>query len=258
MSGRLLDFSQYLGGADNVEVIEMFPRNQKRFQYNFGTNVSTYTFSADYQTIVLDTVTYDRTTGLPNFAETNVIGYFNNTGNIAANTYISTAQAGTGFVDFTIPSDRYTGTIFPNARDNVVMTVVAFEWQDASTPPRKELHRWAIIERWEPGVTIGDPTLDTNFVRLGGGAIAAFTATGGGADADRVEGVYTVTGVTSANSGGAGATFQVTVAADGAATAKILTRGEGYKINDTITVAATDLGSTGGGIDLVLTISSII
>ena len=50
--GRLLDFSQYLGGPDDVEVIEMFPRQQKKFQYNFGSNVSTYTFSADKQTIV--------------------------------------------------------------------------------------------------------------------------------------------------------------------------------------------------------------
>jgi len=258
MSGRLLDFSQYLGGADNVQVIEMFPRNQKRFQYNFGSNVSTYTFSADFQTIVLDTVTYDRTTGLPNFAETAVIGYFDNTGNIAANTYIDSSQASAGLVDFTIPSDRYTGKIFPNARDNVVMTVVAFQWQDAASPPRKEMHRWAIIERWEPGVTVGDPTLDSNFIRLGGGSIAAFTGGTVSADAAKVPGVYTVTGVNSGGSDGSGATFQVTVATGGATTTKIITRGSGYKVGDTITIYPTQLGSTGGGTDVVLTISSVI
>jgi hypothetical protein len=45
MSGRLLDFSQYLGGADNVKVIEMFPRDRKAYTYNFGSTVSSYTFT---------------------------------------------------------------------------------------------------------------------------------------------------------------------------------------------------------------------
>lgn len=169
MSGRLLDFKQYLGGADNVQVLEMFPRTQKRFVYNFGSNVSSYGFSADYQTIVLDTVTYDRITSQPNFADTNVIGYFNNTGNIDANVYINTVQSNVGIVEFTIPSDRYTGNIFPNARTNVVMSVVAFQWQDGTTPPRKDMHRWGILERWEPGVGVGDPTLNPGFVPLTSG-----------------------------------------------------------------------------------------
>jgi len=78
MSGRILDFKQYIGGADNVINVEMFPRDQKSFTYDFGFNVSSYTFSADYQSILLDTVTYDRATGNPNFADTNVIGYFDN------------------------------------------------------------------------------------------------------------------------------------------------------------------------------------
>ena len=160
MSGRLLDFSQYLGGADNVKVIEMFPRTQKKFTYNFGSNVSTYTFSADQHSILLDSVTYDRVTGDPNFAETSVLGFFNNNASIGAGN-INTSLAGSGIVTFTIPSNRYTGNIVPNARTNVVMTVVGFEWQDNSTPPIKELHRWAIIERWEPGVTPGDPKQNT-------------------------------------------------------------------------------------------------
>ncbi len=31
MAGRLLSFKEYLGGADNVQVIELFPRSQKHF-----------------------------------------------------------------------------------------------------------------------------------------------------------------------------------------------------------------------------------
>lgn len=253
MSGRLLDFKQYLGGADNVEVIEMFPRNQKKFQYNFDVNVSTYTFSADYQTLVLDTVTYDRVTGDPNFADTNVIGYFANTGNISAATYINNAQASAGIIDFTIPSDRYTGAIFPSARQNVVMTVVGFQWQNAATPPVKDMHRWAIIERWEPGVTVGDPTLDTNFIPIGVGAITAVSASG--ADASRTAGEYTsVTGIT--NKEGVNAVFIIKVNGSGAATAYISTRGTGYNINDTIIIRDSQLGG-GGAADLTLTVTSV-
>jgi hypothetical protein len=252
--GKLLDFSQYLGGPDSVEVIEMFPRQQKRFVYNFGANVSTYTFSSDYQTVVLDQVSYDRETGNINFTDTNVIGYFQNTANIAANTYINTSSANTGIVEFTIPSDRYTGTIMPNARTNVVMSVVAFQWQDATTPPRKDMHRWAIVERWEPGVTIGDPTLDTNFVKMGVGAIAAFTSNAS-TQAARVAGAYTVGGLSSAN--GTGATFEVLVSATGVTTLKIVTRGSGYVPAETITIRDSQLGE-GGAPDIQITVSSTI
>jgi hypothetical protein len=259
--GRLLDFSQYLGGPDDVEVIEMFPRQQKKFQYNFGANVSTYTFSADKQTLVLDTVTYDRDTGNINFTDTNVIGYFNNTANIGtsnanvSSSYIDRSQSSTGIVTFTIPEQRYTGTILPNARENVVLTVVGFEWQDASTPPRKELHRWAIVERWEPGVTIGDPTLDSNFVKLGSGAIAAYSSDAM-ASVLRPVGTYTgIQGLSSKN--GDGAVFQAVVTSVGGISIQITSRGSGYLVNETITIRDNQLGG-GGAADITLTVTSTI
>ena len=165
MSGRLLDFKSYIGGSDNVQVIELFPRSQKTFTYNFGVNVTGYTFSSDYQTIVLDQVTYDRVTGDPNFTETTVIGFMNTTGNVS-NSLINNASASTGVVTFTIPQNRYTGKIIPNARDKVVMTVVSFQWTTGDTPAQQDMHRWAIIERWEPGVTPGDPTTEATYVSL--------------------------------------------------------------------------------------------
>jgi len=165
MSGRLLDFKSYIGGADNVQVIELFPRSQKTYTYNFGTNVSAYTFSADYQTLVLDSVTYDRVTGDPNFTDTNVIGYMNTVGNVS-NSLINNTSASSGIVTFTIPQNRYTGKIIPNAREKVVMTVVAFQWTIPGSPDQQDMHRWAVIERYEPGVTLGDPTTEANFVSL--------------------------------------------------------------------------------------------
>lgn len=160
MSNRVLDFANYIGGPD-VQVIELFPRSQKAYTYNFGnTNVSSYSFSADYQTLVLDQVTYDRVTGDPNFTDTTVLGYFANVG-IVPSENINNASANVGIVTLTIPENRYTGNIIPNARTNVVMTVLSFQWQTADTPPQKDMHRWAIIERWEAGVKTGDPTQET-------------------------------------------------------------------------------------------------
>ena len=169
MSNRLLDFSQYIGSPD-TQVIELFPRSQKTFTYNFNTNITGYVFSSDYQTIVVDQMSYDRDTGNPNFTESTVVGYFANVG-IVSNSYISVSNATVGTVSLTIPENRYTGNITPNARTNVAITVLSFQW-DSSTAAtaRKDLHRWAIIERFDPrtGGRIGNPRDETNVTVNGG------------------------------------------------------------------------------------------
>ena len=163
MSGRLLSFKEYLGGANNVQVLEVFPRTQKTYNYDFGIDVSGYTFTADYQSILLDTVTYDRVTGDPNLADTTVAGYFLNTANVSGS-YIDTALASAGTVKLTIPANRYTGNIIPNARTDVVATVVSFQWETDDTPnPQHDMHRWVLFERWDPqvGENPGSPRENT-------------------------------------------------------------------------------------------------
>jgi len=165
MSGRLLDFKSYIGGADNVQVIELFPSNQKSYTYNFdGANVEGYSWQLDWQSVLLDTVTYQRNSGEPNFADTTVTGSFSNLTTITQpDANIDVSDAATGNVTITIPDDRYTGRLLPNARSNVVMTVFSVQWTNNDlTPPTTELHRWGIIERWEPEVTVGDPADETS------------------------------------------------------------------------------------------------
>jgi len=165
MAGRVLSFKDYIGGADNVQVVEMLPDQSKKYQYDYGTDVSTYSFEVDYQTVVIDTVTYDRVTGDPNFTESNVIGYLGNTSTtVNVSTYVNNTSASSGLVDFTIPPNRYTGFIYPDARTNVVMTIMEFAWTTADTPPQTDSHRWGIIERYSPDVVPGDPTSNTNTV----------------------------------------------------------------------------------------------
>jgi len=165
MSGRILDFKSYIGGADNVITQEMTPSTQKTFNYNYGQDVSAYTFAADMQTIVVDTLAYDRVTGDPNFADSNVLGSFANSEISSSN--IVTTDAANGNIKFTIPANRYTGQMLPDARNNVPITVVSFRWTDTSvTPNITEQHRYAILERFEPDVTIGNPTLDGGYTAI--------------------------------------------------------------------------------------------
>ena len=160
MAGRVLSFSQYLGGSDNVKVIEMLPEHQKSYTYDFGASIANYTFTANYSTVVIDELTYNINTGEPNFATSTVIGYLGNSSTpIDPATYINVLSAPAGTVNFTIPKNRYTGWIYPDARTNVVMTIVEFTWQNEGvTPFVIDSHRWAIIERYTADVVAGDPT----------------------------------------------------------------------------------------------------
>jgi hypothetical protein len=165
MSGRLLSFKNYVGGADNVQVIELFPSDQKNYTYNFNTNITGYSFAADYQTIIIDSMTYNVNDGQPNFTTSVVTGSYANAEVGAANINVVDAAAGT--VTLTIPSQRYTGNIIPDARTNVPITVLSFRWTDTNvTPNTTESHRWAILERYEPDVVIGDPTLGAGYTAI--------------------------------------------------------------------------------------------
>jgi len=165
MSGRLLSISQYLGGSSNIKMLEMLPEHQKTFTYNFDTNITNYNFSANYSTLVVDALTYNVNTGEPNFAASNVIGYLGSASTTIAAGNIIKTDAVAGTVDFTIPKNRYTGFIYPDARTNVVMSVVEFTWENTNpTVNVFDSHRWAIIERYTADVTAGDPISANNSV----------------------------------------------------------------------------------------------
>lgn len=164
-----LDFSQYIGGADNVQVEIAFPSTQKTVVYQFGQNISGWTFHLDYQTVVADTISYNVQTGAPNFSGTSLIGTFPS-GIITTATYVTVLDAITGTVAITIPGGLYTGPIIPDARSHTPITVVGVTWTDNSTPPQVNTHRWAILQSWEPGVTSGDPVLQEDYTPVVVGA----------------------------------------------------------------------------------------
>jgi len=254
MSGRLLDFKSYVGGADAVVVEEVFPNTSKTYTYQFGTDTTTWTFGATYQTLVADVVTYDRNTGLPNFTETNITGFFGNPGAVIPLSNINNNGLD-GSVNFTIPAGLYTGPIIPSARINVPMTVVTFTWTNpnGSMPDIVESHRWCLMQRWESSVSPADPILDPTYTPLGTGALLTFSDNSA-TDTNRVAGSYTVTGLS--NKEGTGATFSVEVSATGVTSVNITSRGAGYNVGDTVELLDVNMGK-GGGADITITVSTV-
>ena len=161
----ILTLDQYLGGPDQVQVEQVFPSTQRSLVYNFGQDITGWTFTSDYQTIVVDTMKFNRTTGAPNFSDSKVIGSFPKqdiTGAMAP----AEIDAVNGLLQVNLPANLYTGAIIPDARANVPMTIVSLTWQDVSTPPQINTHRWALIQCWEPGVEVGDPTAELGYTPL--------------------------------------------------------------------------------------------
>ena len=161
----VLNFQQYIGGPDDIKCEQVFPSSQRTLLYNFNTDITGWTITADQQTIVVDTVAFNRHTGQPNFSNSNVIGSFAKaeiTGNVAP----TILNASIGTVRVVLPSGMYTGPIVPDARANVPITVVSITWTDAESPANTNTHRWALIQCWEPDVTVGDPTAAAGYTAL--------------------------------------------------------------------------------------------
>jgi hypothetical protein len=164
----ILTFQQFIGGPDQVKVEAIFPSTQKTLQYNFGQDITGWTFEVDHQTLVVDTLAYDRHTSEPNFANSTVIGFFPKAEVASGN--INITNAAQGLVNITIPGGMYAGPILPDARKNVPITVVGITWKTAGTLNNINTHRWVMIQNWEPDVVAGDPTASTNPVYTAVGA----------------------------------------------------------------------------------------
>lgn len=161
----ILNFQQYVGGPDQVKVEQVFPSNQRTLLYDFAQDISGWSFAVDYQTIVVDEVTFNRNTGQPNFSNSRVIGSFAKQ-ELSGDNAPDVVSSSLGTVKVYFPAAMYTGPIIPDARQNVPITVVAVTWSDNQTPANVNTHRWALIQCWEPDVTVGDPTLAVGYTAL--------------------------------------------------------------------------------------------
>jgi hypothetical protein len=168
MSG-VLTIGQYLGGPDDIIVEQTFPSNQKTLIYNFNTDITGWTFSADYQAIVVDTVQFSRATGQPNFTNSTVLGTFPKV-EVTSPYAPQVVNAEEGTVKVHFPANMYPGAIIPDARKNVPIVIYSFTWTDNNTPAQTQSHRTALVQAWEPDVVAGDPTLEDDYTAIVTGA----------------------------------------------------------------------------------------
>jgi hypothetical protein len=167
----VLNFQQYIGGPDSVQVENIFPSNQKTLIYTFKdsdgdpVDLTGWTFAADYQTIVVDQVSFNRSTNKPNFADSSVKGSFAKV-EVTGATVPAVLVAANGTVKVHLPAGMYAGPIIPDARQNVPITVFSLTWTDNSTVNQINSQRWALVNCWEPDVTIGDPTLAAGYTAI--------------------------------------------------------------------------------------------
>jgi hypothetical protein len=161
----VLTFDQYLGGPDQLIIEQAFPSNQRSVVYNYDRDITGWTFAADYQAIVVDTVAFNRYTGAPNFSNSKVIGSFAKV-DITGSLVPDIINPATGTVKVNFPANMYTGPLVPDAREDVVIVVFGFTWNIFSTPTQTLTHRWAFMQAWEPDVPLGDPTDDPAFIPL--------------------------------------------------------------------------------------------
>ena len=165
----VLNFAQYVGSPDEIICEQWFPSSRRTLIYNFQQNITGWTFAVEFQTIVVDTVSFQRYTGQPNFSNSTVIGTFpvQTMAAFAGGIYVPTIlNAVTGTVRVIQPNLMYTGPIIPDARKNVPIVIFGFTWNIASTPTQILTNRWAFIQCYEPDVTIGDPTLANGYVPM--------------------------------------------------------------------------------------------
>ena len=161
----ILSFSDYIGGPDQIVAAQAFPSDQKTYLYNFNTDVTGWTFVAEYQCLVVDQIAFNRYTGEPNFANSKVIGSFAKQ-ILSGNDAPTVNDLTTGSVNLRVPAGMYSGPIIPDARRNVPVVVVSLTWTNAESYPTTQTHRWAFVQAWEPDVDIGDPTGDPGYTAL--------------------------------------------------------------------------------------------
>ena len=146
----ILDYQRYLNTLQTLNDLgQTFPTNKQTYNFSVtGSTTASWTATVSWETLILDKVSYSsKASGyVPNVDNSQVIGYFEGG---------TTTQYSTGVIS--IPANMYTGPILPGGDFNVPLTVVHLQWFNGTTTYAQQI---GFIQNWEPGVEIGDPTLD--------------------------------------------------------------------------------------------------
>ena len=144
MANGILNISRYLETLQTItELGNTFPSSQTTLNFTVGgSGVDGWTATIQWKTLIIDSY-YENLDGTPNFSQSQVFGYYEGG---------SANQYSTGTIS--LPENMYTGPMLPAATTNLPITVVNISWLKGQQTYDINL---ALIQNWEPGVTIGDP-----------------------------------------------------------------------------------------------------
>lgn len=146
----VLDYTKYLTTLQTVtEVGNTFPSSQTTYTYTVGgSGQQGWTATIHWMTLIIDDYTVDAN-GTPDFSNTRAFGYYPGG---------SANQYSTGTIS--LPANMYTGPILPASTYHAPITIVGINWTKDGLDYAANL---ALIQNWEPTVTINDPYLDEAF-----------------------------------------------------------------------------------------------
>lgn len=134
------------------DVIEHFPSEQFTLPFDFGgQGYDGWTAEIEWQSLIIDQMSYT-VNRIPVFENSTVIGCFPST---------STSQPVTGSVQ--LPANMYHYPMYPERLTDVPITVVGFRFTKNNQIFTRQL---LLIENWEPGMEIGDPKNDPDYIPL--------------------------------------------------------------------------------------------
>ena len=165
MRSGILDYARWLELNATEEVLrESFPNDQLVYEiriddpnYAGFDPMAGFACELEWVTLIYSEIEYRR--GEPYFAATRVRGYYTGT---TATSVIFADDVTNSLLE--IPANLYPGPILPNNPRNVPVTIVNMNFYKGTlTNFQRTL---ALIQNWEPGVPIGDPTLDERYTEI--------------------------------------------------------------------------------------------
>lgn len=150
----ILNYTRYLETLQTLtELGNTFPSNQTTLRYYVSTPGTTdgWTATISWATLIIDQYTLN-SQNQPDFTNSLVYGYY--TGGTAT-------EYSTGTIS--LPQYMYTGPILPASLVNLPVTVVNISWIKDQMTYDVNL---ALIQNWEPGVTIADPRAGIDFIPI--------------------------------------------------------------------------------------------
>lgn len=157
-----LSFNQFIVGPTTVDIQTHFPSARRQIAMTIDADITGWTFAATYRNLVLDAVAFDRS-GVPNFTDSTVIGYFPEVTIVGADIPV-VVNPTAGTINIFIPADLYTGGLLSGSRTKPVISVYDLHMTDADN--NITIMRYPQFIAYESSVPVSDPVNEADYIAV--------------------------------------------------------------------------------------------